>query len=184
MLAPCCLLPAAWCLVLAPCFLRLAACGLLLPLLPAPCSVLLSNSQLCVNLRALIRNLLQVEAFERAGVTAITLEDGDEIDDEYGDTMKAFVEGAEKDVLSEQEATAKGKDSGKLWGDLSGAGGTKEGLDKLVSFFGEDPKKFKAQDVLKILSATCDDYTKAGDELRKEGVKLKKKQDRQERCVF
>ena len=30
-----------------------------------------------------------------------------------------------------------------------------------VSFFGEDPKKFKAQDVLKIISSTCDDYTKA-----------------------
>lgn len=75
----------------------------------------------------------EVEAFERAGVTSITLEDGDEIDDEYGDTMTAFVAQAEQDVLSEAEATAKGKDSGKLWGQING---TKDGLNKLVSFFG------------------------------------------------
>jgi hypothetical protein len=48
---------------------------------------------------------------------------------------------------------------------------------------GEDPKKFKAQDVLKIISATCDDYTKCGDELRKASDKLRKKQARQEKCV-
>ena len=100
--------------------------------------------------------------------------------------MEEFVATAEKAVLSIKDATARQKSPGKLWDQLNS---TKEKLTGLVTFFGallsmccyhslrvrvllshcgttpfasgEDPAKVKAQDVLKIISMTCDDYTKA-----------------------
>eukprot|EP01043_Picozoa_sp_COSAG02_P050500 COSAG02_NODE_5195_length_4551_cov_1.826370_7_plen_123_part_00 len=75
----------------------------------------------------------EVEAFLRAGKTTVILDDGDEIDDEYGDTMTEFVGKAEQAVLSKSDAQNKSKSPGELWVQIDS---TKEALNKLVKFFG------------------------------------------------
>ena len=39
-------------------------------------------------------------------------------------------------------------------------------LVSLVTFFGEDPKNMKAQDILRIIGNTSKDYQKAGEDIR------------------
>lgn len=75
----------------------------------------------------------EVDAFNRAGVKSITLDDGDEIEDEYGETMDEFVGKAEQVVLSNSDAGKQGKSPGDLWVQIDS---TKKGLNRLVSFFG------------------------------------------------
>ena len=75
----------------------------------------------------------ELEAFIRAGNTTVILDDGEEVDDEYGDTMTTFVREAEQAVLSNSDADKQGKSPGELWIQIDS---TKQALNRLVSFFG------------------------------------------------
>ena len=74
----------------------------------------------------------ELEACHRAGKFSVVDQDGDEVEDEYGDTMAEFVGKAEQTVLSNSDAEKQGKSPGDLWVQIDS---TKTGLNKLVSFF-------------------------------------------------
>ena len=86
----------------------------------------------------------ELEACQRAGKFSVVDQDGDEVEDEYGDTMGEFVGKAEQTVLSKSDAEKQGKSPGDLWVQIDS---TKTGLNKLVSFFG-------AMTIARLLSLT------------------------------
>ena len=85
---------------------------------------------------------------------------GDEVEDEYGNIMSDFVATASADVAAAPAPPnpPPGQPEGALCSQLREL---QTQLTSLATFFGEDPKNFKPQDVLKLIGATAKEYDKA-----------------------